>query len=86
MSICNEHHTNHPAGLGDRLFATVAHTVEHITAAVGHSRDIFIRQRRLRATEAALDGLPEGIRSDIGWPDLYDRQIIECNTAGRTHQ
>lgn len=48
-------------------------------ARIRTGREIFIRERRLRATELALDGLPEYMRCDIGWPDLYERQVGECN-------
>lgn len=41
--------------------------------AAGNARDRYLRARSLRATETAIESLPEGIRHDIGWPDLYER-------------
>ena len=42
--------------------------------AVENTRSRYLRARSMRATETALEGLPEDIRHDIGWPDLYERQ------------
>ncbi|UXN64527.1 hypothetical protein N8E89_01250 [Phyllobacterium sp. A18/5-2] len=50
-----------------------------LTRAITRAHEVFIRERRLRATEMALDGLPDDIRCDIGWPDLYERQVSEFN-------
>ena len=86
MSVCNELHVKHEASLSERLFAAVTRTAENVASIAASSRDTIVRQRRLRATEAALDSLPENIRFDIGWPDLYERQVAECNDVNRTRQ
>lgn len=86
MSVFNELHIKHPASLSERLFAAVSRTAGTVASIAATSRDTIIRQRRLRATEAALDSLPESIRFDIGWPDLYERQVGGPSDLNRTHQ
>jgi hypothetical protein len=86
MSVCNELDVNHQASLSERLFAAVTRTAENVASITATSRRAIVRHRRLRATEAALDSLPESIRDDIGWPDLYERQVAECNSATSTRQ
>lgn len=86
MSVFNELHIKHPGSLSERLFAAVSRTAGTVASIAEASRDTIVRQRRLRATEAALDSLPENIRFDIGWPDLYERQVAAGNDLNRTHQ
>ncbi|SDN97787.1 hypothetical protein [Phyllobacterium sp. OV277] len=84
MSVCNE--LPHQTSLSERLFTAVTRTAESVASIAIVSRDAIVRGRRRRVTEAALDSLPDNIRSDIGWPDLYERQIAECNQSNRTRQ
>jgi hypothetical protein len=83
MSICDEGYNKSEIGLSERISASINEHVHGFTRAVLNARDSVIRNRRLHATESALDSLPEGIRQDIGWPDLYERQVQECNEMKR---
>ncbi|MBZ3692591.1 cytochrome c oxidase assembly factor 1 family protein [Phyllobacterium calauticae] len=86
MSACNDHYLEHRASLSERLFAAVSRTAGTVASIAEASRNTIVRQRRLRATEAALDSLPENIRFDIGWPDLYERQVGGSSDLNHTRQ
>ena len=78
MSTCDELYHRHP-GLTERIASSFADQMNRLANSFNIARELYVRQRRLRATEIALDSLPDDIRCDIGWPDLYERQIEECN-------
>ncbi len=78
MSTCDELYQSHPS-LTERIAAAFVDHANRIVHRINTAREIFIRERRLRETEMALEALPDDIRCDIGWPDLYERQIEECN-------
>ncbi|EJN03986.1 hypothetical protein [Phyllobacterium sp. YR531] len=79
MSTCNESYAEREIGLSERITAFMIEHVQKLSRAVFSVRASIVRIRRLHATETALDSLPEGIREDIGWPDLYERQVQECH-------
>ncbi len=79
MSTCDELYQSDTRSFIERFVTPVVDRATHLAAQISTAREIFIRQRRLRATETALDGLPDYMRCDIGWPDLYERQVGECN-------
>jgi hypothetical protein len=79
MSTCDELYETAPRGFAERIATYAVDRANSLARSLTHAREIFIRERRLRATETALDGLPEDIRCDIGWPDLYERQISDNN-------
>ena len=83
MSICDEHYNKREIGFSERVTASVSEQAHSLVRTVLNARDSIVRLRRLHATETALDSLPEGIREDIGWPDLYERQVQECNELKR---
>lgn len=83
MSICDEGYNKSEIGFSERIAASINEHVHGLARAVLNARDSVIRTRRFHATESALDSLPEGIRQDIGWPDLYERQVQECNEMKR---
>lgn len=66
------HHKNHDHHLNG-LAGVVFNGTNLVIKAAEVARDRFLRARKLRATETALEGLPEDIRHDLGWPDLYER-------------
>ncbi|UXN59726.1 hypothetical protein [Phyllobacterium zundukense] len=79
MSTCENLYQSDTRSFAERLAAYIAEYTTHVVARIRTTHEVFIRERRLRATEMALDGLPENMRCDIGWPDLYERQVSECN-------
>lgn len=79
MSTCDELYHSHTRSLAERVTTSVVDQANRLTRAITRAHEVFIRERRLRATEMALDGLPDDIRCDIGWPDLYERQVSEFN-------
>ncbi len=79
MSTCDSLYHSDTRSFAERLAVYFADQANHLAARIRTARDVFVRERRLRATEMALDGLPENMRCDIGWPDLYERQVGECN-------
>ena len=79
MSTCDNLYQSDTRSFAERLGNYFADHANHLAARIRTARDVFVRERRLRATEMALDGLPENMRCDIGWPDLYERQVSECN-------
>jgi len=79
MSTCDELYQSDTRSLAERIVTSVVDRATGLAARIRTAREILIRERRLRATEMALDGLPEYMRCDIGWPDLYERQVSECN-------
>ncbi|CAN7380818.1 hypothetical protein LJR231_002309 [Phyllobacterium sp. LjRoot231] len=79
MSTCDELYQSDTRSFAERIATSVVDRANRLAARIRTGREIFIRERRLRATELALDGLPEYMRCDIGWPDLYERQVGECN-------
>ncbi len=79
MSTCDELYRQPQGSIAERISSVIVDRTNRFAQAIAHAREVFIRERRLRETEMALDGLPEDIRCDIGWPDLYERQITECN-------
>ena len=79
MSTCDELYQSDTRRFAERITTSVVDRANRLAARIRTGREIFIRERRLRATELALDGLPEYMRCDIGWPDLYERQVGECN-------
>lgn len=79
MSTCDDLYHSDTRSFAERLATYFADHTNHLAARIRTARDVFVRERRLRATEMALDGLPENMRCDIGWPDLYERQVSECN-------
>ena len=83
MSTSNECYEKPEAGFSGRLFESILNQASHLAQTVVTARDAFVRIRRLRATETALDTLPESIRDDIGWPDLYERQVDACHDLKR---
>lgn len=83
MSTCDESYNKGEIGFSGRITASINEQAQSIARTVLKARDSIVRIRRLHATETALDSLPEGIREDIGWPDLYERQVQECNALKR---
>ncbi|MGH7005887.1 MAG: hypothetical protein ACREIP_18225 [Alphaproteobacteria bacterium] len=83
MSTCDEVYQKPASSFSERVVTTVVNQVGQLSRSVTSARDTLVRIRRRRATEMALDTLPENIRCDIGWPDLYERQIGACNEAKR---
>jgi hypothetical protein len=79
MSTCDDLYHGDTRSFAERAATYLSDYTTHVAARVRTAREVFIRERRLRATEVALDGLPENMRCDIGWPDLYERQVSECN-------
>ncbi|WP_271894582.1 hypothetical protein [Candidatus Phyllobacterium onerii] len=79
MSTCDNLYQSDTRSFAERLAIYFADRANHLAARIRTARDVLVRERRLRATEMALDGLPENMRCDIGWPDLYERQVSECN-------
>jgi hypothetical protein len=79
MSTCDNLYQSDTRSFAERLATYLADYTTHLAARIRTAREVFVRERRLRATEMALDGLPENMRCDIGWPDLYERQVGECN-------
>ncbi|MEK1854917.1 MAG: hypothetical protein AAAC48_24420 [Phyllobacterium sp.] len=85
MSTCDEFYQSDNRGFAERITSYAVDRVNRLVQAITHAREVFIRERRLRETEIALHGLPEDIRCDIGWPDLYERQVSECNKLKSQH-
>ncbi|MHC1548555.1 hypothetical protein [Phyllobacterium sp. K27] len=83
MSICDDSYGKREIGFSERITASFSERAHGLARAVLNLRDSIVRNRRFHATESALDSLPEGIREDIGWPDLYERQVQECNEMKR---
>jgi hypothetical protein len=79
MSTCDGNYGYRVPGFPERIAASLSEHAHNLTRTVLNARDSIVRIRRLHATETALDALPEDIREDIGWPDLYERQVRECN-------
>lgn len=79
MSTCDELYESNSRGFVERIVDYTIGHVNKLARTITHMREDVVRNRRLRATELALDGLPEDLRCDIGWPDLYERQIRACN-------
>jgi hypothetical protein len=69
MNTHNKDHDHHLNGLAEM----VLNGANLVIKAAEVARDRYLRARNLRATETALEGLPEDIRHDLGWPDLYER-------------
>jgi hypothetical protein len=86
MSTCDEFYQRSSSSLAERFATSISDFATHLAQRVETAREIFIKQRRLRATETALDGLPEHMRCDIGWPDLYERQVGERDELGKARQ
>jgi hypothetical protein len=84
MSTCDELYQSRP-GIAERIATIVVERTHRLANAVAHAHQVYVRERRLRETELALDGLPEDIRCDIGWPDLYERQITEHKKLKSRH-
>jgi hypothetical protein len=85
MSTCDELYQSDTRGFAERIVSYAVDRTNRLARAITRAHDVFIRERQLRATEMALDGLPEDIRCDIGWPDLYERQVSECNKLKSRH-
>jgi hypothetical protein len=85
MSTCDEFYQSDNRAIAERITSYAVNRVNRLAQAITRAREVFIRERRLRETEIALDGLPEDIRCDIGWPDLYERQVSECNKLKSQH-
>lgn len=85
MSTCDELYQSHHTSLADRIATFFVDRANHLAQAISRAHAVYVRERRLRETEIALDGLPEDIRCDIGWPDLYERQVTECNKLKSGH-
>jgi hypothetical protein len=85
MSTYDEFYQSDNRGIAERITSYAVNRVNRLAQAITRAREVFIRERRVRETELALDGLPEDIRSDIGWPDLYERQVSECNKLKSQH-
>ncbi len=68
----NTHRKNHDYHFNGFAEAVV-NGANLVIKAAEVARDRYLRARDLRATETALEGLPEDIRHDLGWPDLYER-------------
>ncbi|PSH69841.1 hypothetical protein CU102_06160 [Phyllobacterium brassicacearum] len=85
MSTCDELYQRPQSSITERISTVFVDRTNRVVQAIAHAREVFVRERRLRETEMALDGLPEDIRCDIGWPDLYERQITECNKLKSRH-
>lgn len=83
MSTCDELY-HRDVGFAERISTSFSEQLNRLVHAFSDARELYVRQRRLRATEIALDSLPDDIRCDIGWPDLYERQIKECNKLKRS--
>ncbi len=83
MSICDEGYNKSVSGFSERIATSLSHGAYNLVQAILNIRDTIVRMHRLRTTESALDLLPDNIREDIGWPDLYERQVTECNDAKR---
>lgn len=68
---------------GEALFGfaeVVVNGASLVIKAAEGARSRFQRARNLRATASAIEGLPEDIRHDIGWPDPYERHAPRsCN-------
>ncbi len=80
MSTCDELYQRHSSSsITERIAAVFVDQTNRLARGVSKAHQVFLRQRMLRETEAALDALPDDIRCDIGWPDLYERQISENN-------
>lgn len=83
MSTCDQDYQKPAVGFSERVVTSVVNQANNLAETFSHARDVFVRMRRLRATEQALDSLPDNIRCDIGWPDFYERQVTECNEMKR---
>jgi len=83
MSTCDELY-HRDRGFAERITSSFADQVGRLVQSFHYARELYVRQRRLRATEIALDSLPDDIRCDIGWPDLYVRQVEEYNRFKRS--
>jgi hypothetical protein len=79
MSTCDELYHGDTRSIAERVATYVVDHANRLVRTVTNAREVLVRQRRLRETELALDALPDDIRCDIGWPDLYERQVSECN-------
>ena len=79
MSTCIELHQQRAATpLIERLAAPLVAQADYSVRFVKNVGNRVRSIHRRHVTEAALDALPENIRCDIGWPDLYQRQVSEC--------
>jgi hypothetical protein len=79
MSTCDELYQSRSSSIAERIATFFVDRANRLVRTVSNAREVLVRQRRLRETELALDALPDDIRCDIGWPDLYQRQVSECN-------
>ncbi|SDO98192.1 hypothetical protein SAMN05428967_0769 [Phyllobacterium sp. YR620] len=85
MSTCDElYHRN--ASVAERLASFATDQLHRWAEGMNYARQLIARRRRLRETELALDSLPDSIRCDIGWPDLYERQIRDYNEIKPTRR
>jgi hypothetical protein len=85
MSTCDELYQRPSSSITERIAAAFVDQTNRLVRAVSKAHAVFVRQRMLRETELALDALPDDIRCDIGWPDLYQRQISESNKLKSRH-
>lgn len=69
MNTYQKNHDQNRSGFAE----VVVSGANLVIKAAENARSRYLQARNLRATETALEGLPEGIRHDIGWPDLYER-------------
>ncbi|MEK1887634.1 MAG: hypothetical protein AAAB35_08690 [Phyllobacterium sp.] len=78
MATCDDLY-HRDSSITERIASIFSDQLNRWAESLNRTRQLVARRRQLRETELALDSLPDDIRCDIGWPDLYERQIKEYN-------